>query len=30
MEYNKHVQVPRNMQEELMQKYKEEQEANAA
>jgi len=31
MEYNKHVQVPRNIQEELMQKYKEEQEAaNAA
>lgn len=31
MEYQKHVQVPRNTQEELMQKYKEEQEAaNAA
>lgn len=31
MEYRKHVQVPRNAQEELMQKYKEEQEAaNAA
>jgi elongation factor G len=31
MEYRKHVQVPRSTQEELMQKYKEEQEAaNAA
>jgi len=31
MEYKRHVQVPRNAQEELMAKYKEEQEAaNAA
>lgn len=30
MEYNKHAQVPRNVQEELMKKYKEEREADAA
>jgi elongation factor G len=30
MEYLKHVQVPRNTQEELMKKYKEEKEADAA
>ena len=29
MEYFKHIQVPRNAQEELMRKYKEEQESNA-
>lgn len=29
MEYFKHIQVPRNAQEELMKKYKEEQESNA-
>jgi len=30
MEYKKHIQVPRNVQEELMKKYKEEQESDAA
>ena len=30
MEYQKHVQVPRNTQDELMQRYKEEKEAEAA
>lgn len=30
MEYLKHIQVPKNAQEELMKKYKEEQEANAS
>ena len=30
MEYAKHIQVPKNGQEELMRKYKQEQEANAA
>lgn len=30
MEYFKHIQVPRNAQEDLMKKYKEEQEADAA
>lgn len=30
MEYLKHIQVPKNAQEDLMKKYKEEQEANAS
>jgi elongation factor G len=30
MEYLKHIQVPRNTQEDLMKKYKEEKEAEAA